>query len=131
MKDIDTIFQMLSDNQSEEIQTKGIIEGKKVKHFSVFFQPIEGKKYWENCAEIIISKKNSELQERYIYMMLLWIQDMNWPGAEKLYDRLLLFPLSVIEDYLLFCLRQAEKMEDKTWYINLSALLDELIKSQS
>ena len=37
MKDIDTIFQMLSDNQSEEIQTQGGIEGKKsTKSFGVF-----------------------------------------------------------------------------------------------
>ena len=103
------------------------MKAKKVQNLSVFFQPIEGKKYWGNCAEIIISKKNSELQERYIYKMLLWIQDMNWPGAEKIYDRMLLFPLSVIEYYLRFCLLQAEKLNDKTWYNNLSSLLNELI----
>ena len=126
MKDIDTIFQMISDNQSKEIQEKGICEGKKVKHISVFFQPIEGKQYWENCAEIIVSKENRELQERYIYMMLLWLRDINWPGAEKIYDRLLKFPVALIDHPLHYCLNQAEKTDDIPWYRNLLSLLNEL-----
>lgn len=125
MKDIDTIFQMISAEQNEETQIKGVIEGKKVKHLSVFFQPIEGKKYWENCAEIIASKKNHELQERYIYMMLLWLRDINWPGAEIIYDRLLNFPFMLIEQPLLFCLDQAKKTDDSSWHRNLLYLLNE------
>lgn len=30
---------MLNENNDEEVQQKGIIEGKKIKNFSVFFQP--------------------------------------------------------------------------------------------
>ena len=125
MKDIDTVFQMISDEQNEEIQMEGVREGKKVKNFSVFFQPIEGKKYWENCAEIIASKKDSELQERYIYKMLLWLRDMNWPGAERIYDRLLTFPFMLIEHDLRFCLDQAKKTDDQPWYSNLLSLLND------
>lgn len=126
MKDIDTIFNMISSLQSDEIQKEGIEEGKKVQNFSVFFQPVEGKIYWENCAKIISGKNNSEL-ERYYYLMLLWLRDMNWPGAEIIENRLKEFPPEIITDDLNSCIAQAKQTEDIVWQNNLISLRNEII----
>ena len=93
MYSIDEIMQMLDSsyekNNSEEVQNKGIELGKKVKFFDVFFQPKypSGKMTWENCARIICDKTNDEL-EPYITQMFEWVEDLNWPGALLIFERL-------------------------------------------
>ena len=89
MYSIDKIMEMLDENNSEDIQNKGIKLGKKVKFFDVFFQPKYpfGKMVWENCAKIICDKTNAEL-EPYISQMFEWIEDLNWPGALLIFERL-------------------------------------------
>lgn len=88
--DIDEIIEMLNENNDFEIQQKGIIEGKKIKNFNVFLQPrsIENcKLVWKNCAIIISSKSDSELLT-YFDELFTWIQDINWPGAILIEERL-------------------------------------------
>jgi len=126
MTDIDTIFNMISSFQSEKIQKKGIEEGKKVKNFSVFFQPVEGIFYWENCATIIASKNNDELISRYLYKMLLWLRDMTWPGAETIWNRLKEFPMESIIHELDSCIIDSKKLDDEVWNHYLLCLRDEI-----
>ena len=85
--EIDQIFEMLSWDNDKETQLRGIEEAKQIKHLSVFLQPIESKLIWENCARVLISKNDKELQ-LYLVSMFKWLQDMNWPGADYIYDRL-------------------------------------------
>ena len=73
---IDEIFAMLSWDSSEELQKIGLDEARKVKHLSVFLQPLESKSVWENCAKVLIEKSDFEL-ERYLVDMFKWLQDMN------------------------------------------------------
>lgn len=54
--EIDRIFDMLSWDNEEKIQTKGIEEAKKIRHLSVLIQPIESKSIWENCAKVLARK---------------------------------------------------------------------------
>ncbi len=87
---IDEIIEMLNENNDESIQQKGISEGKKIKNFNVFLQPrsIENcKLVWKNCAIIISSKSDSELIA-YLDELFTWIQDINWPGAVLIEERL-------------------------------------------
>lgn len=84
---IDQIFRMLSWNNDRQTQEQGIHEAKKIKNLSVLIQPIESKSIWENCANVLASKSDDEL-EIYFMDLFRWIQDMNWPGAEIIYDRL-------------------------------------------
>lgn len=111
---IDELFEMISWNSTEEIQQKGIAEAKKTKYLSVFIQPIESKSVWENCAKILSSKSDSEL-ERYLPELFQWLQDMNWPGADIIYARLKKMPYSEI--YLAYSLSimKARKLDDKPW----------------
>ena len=122
MQDIDTIFQMLSSLQDPQTQEKGLAEGKKVKSLSVFFQPAEGKIYWENCAKIIAGKQDRDLREQYVYPMLLWLRDINWPGAEIIFERLRQLPPEVVEPHIEVCLKQATALGDAAWCSSLNAL---------
>ena len=93
MYSIDEIMEMLDSslerNNSCEIQKQGIELGKKIKCLDVFFQPVypSGKLVWENCAKIIVSKTDEEL-EPYIFKMFEWLDDINWPGALIIFERL-------------------------------------------
>ena len=83
--EIDQIFEMFSWDNDKETQLRGIEEAKQIKHLSVFLQPIESKLIWENCARVLISKNDKELQ-LYLVSMFKWLQDMNWPGSDYISD---------------------------------------------
>ncbi len=86
---IDELFDMLSWNSDEETQKKGIELAKKVKCYSVFLQPFGyGKYVWENCAKILAEYPDERL-DYYSKDLLIWLMDMNWPGAEIIFQRLL------------------------------------------
>ena len=111
---IDKIFEMLSGKNNEKVQTKGIEEAKKIKHLSVLIMPIESKSIWENCAKVLISKNDEELK-LYLFELFNWFQDMNWPGAYLIYDRLKCIPFHDLEFAYSFSLKQAKKTNDYPW----------------
>ena len=111
---IDELFEMISWNSTEEIQQVGIAEAKKYKYLSVFMRPIESKSVWENCAKIISSKTDSEL-ERYLPELFQWLQDMNWPGADIIYTRLKSMSHDKIQLAYSLSVIKAQKLEDRVW----------------
>lgn len=124
MPDIDKIYEMLSWNNDIETQLIGIEEAKKVKTLWVFILPIlptSSKDVWENCAKVLASKTNNELKP-YYYHLLTWLQDINWPGASIIYDRLLIVSEESFEISLSTCVKTAEKNGDILWQNALSAL---------
>lgn len=114
MNSIDHLFQMLHAGNEEEVQKAGIEEGKKVKFLSIFFQPIEEKAVWENCAAIIAERTDAELS-RYVWHMLQWLKDMNWPGATVIWDRLSKMPPATIAYDYSDSLKTALQTEDSVW----------------
>jgi hypothetical protein len=125
--DIDELFDMLSWNSDEEVQKKGIALGMGVKCFSVFLQPRgheHGKDVWENCARILASYPDETL--KYCsYGLLQWLRDMNWPGAEIIFQRLLrLMDTKMLSLCLVDCVKQALACDDQPWLGNMSALLE-------
>lgn len=111
---IDKIFKMLSGKSNENDQTKGIEEAKKIKHLSVLIMPIESKSIWENCAKVLISKNDEELK-LYLFELFNWLQDMNWPGAYLIYNRLKCMPFKDLEHAYSVCLEKAKKTNDNPW----------------
>ncbi len=111
---IDQIFEMLSWNNDKNTQAQGINEAKKIKNLSVFMQPIESKSIWENCARVLASKEDQELNI-YLIDLFQWLQDMNWPGADIVYERLKKMPIKCIETAYRICLSLAEHTEDIAW----------------
>lgn len=111
---IDQIFEMLSWNNDKRIQAQGIKEAKKIKNLSVLIQPIESKSIWENCAKVLVSKTDEELQI-YLIDLFEWLQDMNWPGADIVYERLKSMPVQYIETAYRICLSIAKRTQDVVW----------------
>ncbi len=90
MADIDYIMDLLDWNRTEEEQAEGLRLARQVKAFNVFLQPCDdknNKNVWDNCALIISEKEDLELFS-YLFELFMWIQDLNWPGALCIVDRL-------------------------------------------
>lgn len=90
MADIDYIMDLLDWNRTEEEQAEGLRLARQVKAFNVFLQPCDkknNKNVWDNCALIISEKEDLELFP-YLFELFMWIQDLNWPGAFCIVERL-------------------------------------------
>lgn len=116
---IDDIFGYLSWNNAPEVQSMGIEMAKKIKFLSVLIMPIEDKSVWENCAKILASKSDDEL-DRYFIKLFEWIKDMNWPGADIIYRRLSLVPSQKIMWVYKYSVSIAEQTHDDIWNLVLS-----------
>lgn len=119
MTSIDQLFWLLSWDRDDKTQQEGIREAQQIKYLSVLFrpipiQPMECKSVWENCAKVIASKSDEAL-ERYIMEMFEWLQDMNHPGAEVIYNRLLEMPTERIAYSFQTSLKKAQALNDELW----------------
>lgn len=126
MFDIDRIMNMLDCNNSVETQERGIKLGKKVKNINVFILPMNSDT-WENCAKILASKTDEELSP-YLSNLLVWIQDLNWPGAMIILDRMKKFKevknLSFnVKDIVKIAYGEQREC-DEIWLMYISELLD-------
>ena len=90
MADIDYILDLLDWNRTEEEQAEGLRLARQVKAFNVFLQLCDKQKnnnVWHICALIVSEKEDSDL---FVYLpnLFMWIQDLNWPGAFCIVERL-------------------------------------------
>ena len=120
--DIDTLFEMMDEDQPTEVQEEALREARKIKSLSVFMQPIEYKWSWENCAKVICEKTDKEL-DTYICEMLEWLQDLNWPGAFLIMERLEKMDPQLLLDVTIYEVKQALLLKDNEWLIYMSYLL--------
>ena len=90
MVNISDIYKMLSFNNSIQTRTEGIRLAKEIKDLSLLIMPPAAPSVWECCAQVLFEKKDLEL-EPYLYELLGWLQDLNWPGALLILDRLKFF----------------------------------------
>lgn len=90
MVDITEIMDMLDWHMPYEIQSKGIFLARDTETIIPFIQPLtpkHNKNVWGNCARIIAERSDEELKP-YLVELLEWLQDMNWPGALCILNRL-------------------------------------------
>ena len=109
----------------------GINEAKKYKYLFPFIQPIipeKSKGIWEPCARVIALKTDEELKP-YLHLLFEWLQDLNWPGAYVIFDRLLKMPFSMLENEFNYCKFRAEKEKDKLWLMALEDFLKQKTKN--
>lgn len=125
MINIDYIMDLLDWNNSIEKQEQGIALAKDVKCINVFLQPgsrYYGKNVWDNCAKILSARSNEELSP-YMIELMEWLQDMNWPGAFCIFDRLKGMVNEQLFQYsYTICLKCARALDDETWESNLKML---------
>ena len=111
---IDKLYEMLSCNNPENIQQQGIADAKKIKNLSVLIMPFEDKTIWENCAKVLAQKNDEELKQ-YLPPLFEWLQDMNWPGADIIYDRLLHVAKDMLIPIYQYSLSCAAFSSDTVW----------------
>ena len=71
----------------EALQKSGRALAEKLVDLSPLIMPIGKKSIWENCARVIAEKSDHVLRP-YLFRLLIWLQDMNWPGAFIIAERL-------------------------------------------
>lgn len=126
MENIDEIMGMLDWNHSAEIQQEGIRIAKQIDDISVFLQPTGApydKNVWDNCAVILSSKKDYQL-EPYMRELLEWTQDLNWPGAPEILKRLKRFSGNVFLAAVEESVKTAYAEQEYEWLGYLSELLE-------
>lgn len=117
------IIDDLSWNCTENVQIETInrILSDKEFDYSILLQPINRKDCWENCA-IILANLDDKLLIKYIHELLEWIQDLSWPGALIILERLKRFPNDMIKESLCFEKKIAIETNDIEWQNNLSEI---------
>ena len=120
--DIDTLFEMMDEGQPVEVQEEALREARKIKSLSVFMQPIEYKWSWENCAKVICEKTDEELN-KYTCEMLEWLQDINWPGAFLIMERLEKMEPQFLVHAVGYQVKQALLLKDNEWLGWMSYLI--------
>lgn len=125
MNSIDDIMYMLSWDKPLEVQQQGIELSKNIKCINVFLQPCHkehNKNVWDNCAFILSQRKDEELNP-YLHSLFEWLQDMNWPGAECIFERLKNFKEDSLFTFVLDeIIEEARKLEDDIWLDTLLRL---------
>ena len=81
------------------------------------------KNLWRNEARVIVRLDNAIL-ERYLNNLLDWLFDLNWPGAELIYDRIVRLPHTpnvdrTIEDTFAFAQKCFAKNRQYICWINV------------
>ena len=125
MVDITEIMDMLDWHMPSEIQSKGISLAINTETIIPFIQPLtpkHNKNVWENCA-VIIAEKSDENLKPYLVELLEWLQDMNWPGAFCILDRLKNYSdKNSILSAISICIQKAKDCNDEIWEGNLLTL---------
>ena len=115
-------MELLDWNNSIEKQEQGIKLAQNVKCINVFLQPgshYYGKNVWDNCAKILSARPNEELSP-YLIELMEWLQDMNWPGAFCILNRLKGMVNEQLFQYsYTICLKYAQALGDDVWESNL------------
>lgn len=125
MDDINKIYQLLDWNNDESTQLKGIEYAVKMNNIDCFIQPITemyNKNIWDNCAKILSRKADNELKD-YLQYLLEWIQDLNWPGAFIILERINAFKdKEIVQNAKDKCRHIADENDDRVWLENLDMI---------
>ncbi len=135
---IDEIYNLLmwdkqlSNEENETKAQKGIDAAKQIQNLFPFMQPIvihpeKSKMVWEPCAKIVAMRSDEELKP-FTFMLLEWIQDLNWPGAMIIYNRLTQIPYNTIEFALKHSRIKAEQTNDSCWLGVLDDLYEDIMQ---
>lgn len=127
MNNIDTIMYLIDWNRSEAEQQEGLRMAREVQCIRAFFQPSGPgycKSVWENCATIICERSDEELMP-HIYEMFAWLQDLNWPGALSILQRLLRFSnVDALAEMIEEMLPALVAVDETPWLMSIAGLLE-------
>ena len=129
MLHISKIYKLLNWNSSPEDQKKGIRSAYRLENISLLILPLSedaGKPVWENCARVLSELPDDRLAG-HVSELLEWLQDINWPGAFLICDRLKNFRgkelIAAVENAVAEALEMPGE-DGLIWLDYLSELLD-------
>ena len=122
LDEIYDLFMWNSSYSEEEFaarEARGIAEASKLRNLYPFILPTvlppeKSKGVWDSCAKVVAMRSDEEL-EPYLCHLFEWLQDMNWPGAVKIYNRLSQIPFAKLEPVLRYCKQRAQETDDEMW----------------
>lgn len=85
------------------------------------------KSYWENASIVLCSYCDDKLVE-ILPELLVWLQDINWPGALRINNRISLIDKSKTMSCILDTMNEAVQLNDEMWICSLTKLIDEIEK---
>lgn len=129
MYDINEIYKMLNWQSRFGDQLRGIKLARNLDDLSLLILPCangESKSIWENCARALYEISDDRL-EKYLPSLLEWLQDLNWPGAIIILDRLKIFSGKKLKKPFIDLFTYAKNLNNEEglmWLDYLSELLD-------
>lgn len=133
MNEIQNIYKMLNWENADDIRTKGLRLAREVNDLSLLILPPAVPSVWECCAQVLCEKSDIVL-EPYLDGLLEWLQDLNWPGALIILDRLKIFSGKKLKKPFINRFTYAVNLNNEEgwmWLDYLSELLDnEQLKSE-
>ena len=123
---IQSIYKMLNFENSNETRSKVIRLAREIEDLSLLIFPPAAPSVWECCAQVL-SEKTDTVLEPYLDSILKWLQDLNWPGALVILDRLKSFSGKKLKKPFINCFTLAQNTPGKEglmWLDYLSELLD-------
>lgn len=129
MHNINKIYKMLNWQSGFNSQLRGMKLAKELEDLSLLILPDangKSKSVWENCARALYEISDDRL-EKYLPLLLEWLQDLNWPGALIILERLKNFSGEKLKLPFTNCFTYAKGLnnaEGQIWLDYLSELLD-------
>lgn len=83
------------------------------------------KTQWENAAEVL---KNVEISKvvPFVPELLEWLKDINWPGAQKVFEIILKVHAQELLPHLDVAIAKAREETDKVWQATLVLLRQQM-----
>ena len=79
-------------------------------------------KYWEKCADVLIFRGHEKIKD-IEFLMLIWLQDLNWSDSIKIFNYFLSLDINELKDLIIDAFDLAYHQDDVEWAINLWNLL--------
>lgn len=118
--DIHRALYEMSCDKSPENQERGIETAKKINYLPILIKPAEWRLSWENCAKVLASKSNEELEGCYFHL-LFWLKKMTDSGAELIFKRLIRVESEYLNTAFQIAYSTAKQNQDSEWIENLTA----------
>lgn len=118
-----SILLRLSWNLPLDVQEKTINEIASIINLNPMelLQP-DRKEYWENAAKVLFIMGYPKIKDA-IPGLLIWLQDINWPGATIVMEILGSLPKDIFLPYLENAVKEALNSNDDIWLENLSSFI--------
>lgn len=87
------------DAQEEAVRILTSYVATSIPSIELLIRPFAWKDVWNNAARIIVAQTDTAL-ERYIPQLLIWLTDINWPGADLIFKRLVQFSDEKLEAWI-------------------------------